>query len=171
MPLPVAHGLLGASIVALGSARAERSFKPLVAGALLANAADFDFALAFALHSRAWHRSFSHSIAFSLVVCLILVLALGRRRVREAVAYGLAYASHGILDYLTTKEGGGVELLWPFSSERFVFGWVGLSELPSRMPAVEVVKSLALEFALFAPLLALTVWLRKIRNNKVRDEE
>jgi membrane-bound metal-dependent hydrolase YbcI (DUF457 family) len=165
MPLPVAHGLLGASIVAaLGRTPAERSFKALVAGALLANAADLDFALAFALHSRAWHRGFSHSIAFSLVVCLVLVLALGRRRVMEAVAYGLAYASHGILDYLTTKEGGGVELLWPFSSERLVFGWMGLSELPSRMPAVEVVKSLVLEFALFAPLLALTVGLRKFRS-------
>jgi membrane-bound metal-dependent hydrolase YbcI (DUF457 family) len=154
--------LLGASIVAaLGRTPAERSFKPLLAGALLANAADLDFALAFAFHSRAWHRGFSHSIAFALMVCLVFVLSLGRRRVREAVTYGLAYASHGILDYLTTKEGGGVELLWPFSSERFVFDWVGLSELPSRMPAMEVVTSLALEFALFAPLLVLTIGLRK----------
>jgi membrane-bound metal-dependent hydrolase YbcI (DUF457 family) len=154
--------LVGASIVAAsGRTPAERSFKPLLAGALLANAADLDFFLAAAFHSRAWHRAFSHSVAFSLVVCLVFVLSLGRRRAREAVAYGLAYASHGILDYLTTKEGGGVELLWPFSSERFAFGWVGLSELPSRMPAIEVVKSLLLEFALFAPLLALTIGLRK----------
>lgn len=171
MPLPIAHGLLGASVVAaFGRAPAERRLAPLVAGALLANAADFDFALAFAFHSRAWHRGFSHSVAFSLVVCLVLVLALGWRRVREAVAYGLAYASHGILDYLTTKEGGGVELLWPFSSERLVFGMVGLSELPSRMPAVEVVKSLVLEFALFAPLLAVTVWLGKFYVRKNESE-
>ena len=127
----------------------------------MANAADLDFFLVFVLRTRGWHRGFSHSIAFALVVCMVLVLSLGKRRVREAVAYGLAYASHGILDYLTTKEGGGVELLWPFSSERFVFGWVGLSELPSRMPAIEVVKSLALEIALFAPLLVLTIGLRK----------
>ena len=171
MPLPVSHGLLGASIVAAVSrTRGERRLAPLVAGALLANAADLDFALAFAFHSRAWHRGFSHSIAFSLVVCLVLVLSLGRRRLREAIACGMAYASHGILDYLTTKEGGGVELLWPFSSERLAFGRVGLSELPSRMPAVEVVKSLVLEFALFAPLLALTIGLRKFYVRKNESE-
>lgn len=171
MPLPLAHGLLGASVVAaLGRAPAERRLAPLVAGALLANAADLDFALAFAFHSRAWHRGFSHSLAFSLALCLAFVLTLGARRVREAFAYGLAYASHGILDYLTTKEGGGVELLWPVSSERLVFGLVGLSELPSRMPAVEVVKSLILEFALFAPLLALVLWLRKFYARKNGSE-
>ena len=172
MPLPVAHGLVGASIVAAaGRTPAERSFKPLLAGALLANAADLDFALAFAFHSKTWHRGFSHSIAFALVVFLAFVLSLGRRRVREAVVFGLAYASHGILDYLTTKEGGGVQLLWPFSTERLAFGWVGLSELPSRMPAIEVVKSLALEFALFAPLMALTIGLRKFYVRKNVDEE
>ena len=165
--MPVAHGLLGASVVAaLGRAPAERSIKPLLAGALLANAADLDFFLVFVLRMRGWHRGFSHSIAFALVVCLVFVLFFGRRRVRVAVTYGLAYASHGILDYLTTKEGGGVELLWPFSSERFVFGWVGLSELPSRLPPVEMVKSLALEFALFAPLLVLTIWLKKYERKK-----
>lgn len=172
MPLPVAHGLVGASIVAaLSRTQAERSFKPLLAGALLANAADLDFFLVFAFHLRGWHRGFSHSIAFALVVFLVFVLSLGRRRVREAVVYGLAYASHGILDYLTTKEGGGVQLLWPFSTERLAFGWVGLSELPSRMPAIEVVKSLALELALFAPLLVLTIGLKKFYVRKNVDEE
>jgi membrane-bound metal-dependent hydrolase YbcI (DUF457 family) len=89
------------------------------------------------------------------------VLLLGKRYVRGALAYGLAFASHAILDYLTTKEGGGVELLWPFSSERLVFGWAGLSELPSRMPLIEIIKSLILEFTLFAPLLLLVMGMRK----------
>ena len=162
MPLPVAHGLLGASLVAAVHPQpTKRRFIPLVVGALLANAADFDFALVFILHSKAWHRGFSHSLPLALVVGLIFVLFLGRRRIRDAIAYGLAFASHGVLDYVTTKEGGGVELLWPFSSERLVCGWAGLSELPSRLPAVEIIKSLAVEFALFAPLLVLIAGLRK----------
>lgn len=162
MPLPIAHGLLGASIVAAVHPRPwRRRFLPLLAGALLANAADLDFALVFALHSKAWHRGFSHSVTFALVVCLVFVLSLGGRRLATAAAYGLAFASHGLLDYVTTKEGGGVALLWPLSTERLVFGRIGLSELPSRMPPAEIVKSLALECALFMPLLLLTVGVRK----------
>lgn len=162
MPLPVAHGLLGASLVAaIHPQPAKRYFIPLLAGACLANAADFDFALVFMLHSKTWHRGFSHSITLALIVGLIFVLLFGKRYIREAMAYGLAFASHGILDYVTTKEGVGVELLWPFSSERLAFGWVGLSELPSRLPAIEIIKSLWVEFVLFAPLLIIIMGLRK----------
>ena len=172
MPLPVAHGLLGASIVAASHPQqANRYFMPLFAGAFLANVADLDFFLVFTLHSRDWHRGFSHSIMLALVVCLIAVLSLGRRHIREAIAYGLAFASHGILDYVTTKEGGGVELLWPFSAERFVFGWVGLSEWPSRLPALEIVKSLIVEFTLFTPVLMLVIGLRKYAWKDARIKE
>src|SRR4030095_6344337 len=102
MPLPVAHGLLGASVIAAGYPQlTKRYFLPLLAGAFLANLADFDFILVFIFHSKSWHRGFSHSILFGLIVCLILVLSLGKRYIREAIAYGLAFTSHGILDYVT----------------------------------------------------------------------
>jgi membrane-bound metal-dependent hydrolase YbcI (DUF457 family) len=172
MPLPVAHGLLGASLIAAIHPRpTKRHSLPLLGGALLANAADCDFALVVILHSKAWHRGFSHSLTLALIVGLIFVLLLGKPRVREAIAYGLAFASHGILDYVTTKEGGGVELLWPFSSERLVFGWMGLSELPSRLPAVEIIKSLFVEIVLFAPLLMLVIGLRKYARKGGRGAE
>ncbi|HVF50292.1 MAG TPA: metal-dependent hydrolase [Pyrinomonadaceae bacterium] len=162
MPLPVAHGLVGASIVAaLHPAPARRRYLPLVAGALLANAADSDFLLVFTLHSRAWHRGPTHSLIFALVVCLLLALASGKRRLREALAYGLAYASHAFLDYATTKHGGGVELLWPFSNGRLMLGWVGLSELPSRLPATTIIKWFAFELLLLSPLLAFVLFLRR----------
>jgi membrane-bound metal-dependent hydrolase YbcI (DUF457 family) len=162
MPLPVAHGLLGASLVAaVYPQRAKPYWMPLLFGAFLANAPDLDFALTFILHSKAWHRGFSHSIILALVIFLGLLFLFGRHHLREAFAFGLAFASHGILDYLTTKEGGGVELLWPLSSNRIGAHWVGLSELPSRMPPIEIVKSLALEFALFMPFLLLALGVRK----------
>jgi membrane-bound metal-dependent hydrolase YbcI (DUF457 family) len=163
MPMPVAHGLLGASIVAALHPRpTKRSCLPLLVGALLANAADLDLFLVLAFHSKTWHRGFTHSIMLALVVCLIFVLYFGRKRIREALVYGLAFASHGILDYVTTKEGSGVVLLWPFSSERFAFGWVGLSEWPSRLSAMQIGESLLMEIALFTPLLILLIGLRKL---------
>jgi membrane-bound metal-dependent hydrolase YbcI (DUF457 family) len=163
MPLPVAHGLLGATLVAAvrPDAGGRRYYLPLAAGALLANAPDLDFALVFALHSRAWHRGFTHSFSFALVVCLVFFFALGGRRARAAAGYGLAYASHSVLDFVTTKFGGGVELLWPFSAERFALGWRGLSELPSRLPPAEVARALCVEFALFAPPLLVLLLLRR----------
>jgi inner membrane protein len=162
MPLPVAHGLIGAAVAAalLPRESTRRYRRSLYAGALIANAADLDFVLVFALGSRTWHRGFTHSLAFALVVGLTLLFALGRRRARRAAAYGLAYATHALLDFVTTKESRGLELLWPFSDDRLGLRWFGLSEIPSRLPPAEVLKSLCIEFVLFAPLLLLVLWLR-----------
>ncbi|HEV2802085.1 MAG TPA: metal-dependent hydrolase [Pyrinomonadaceae bacterium] len=160
MPLPIAHALVGASVVAATYTRprSPRYLLALIVGASLANAADLDFLLVIAFHSRAWHRGFTHSLVFAACVTLLFVFAFGHwRRARDGAAYGLAFASHCILDFLTTKEGGGVELLWPFSTDRFALSWAGLSELPSRLPPLTVLKWLAVEFALFAPLL-LFIW-------------
>jgi membrane-bound metal-dependent hydrolase YbcI (DUF457 family) len=162
--MPVAHGLLGASLVAavLPRVNPRRYALSLAAGALLANAADLDFGLVFALHSRAWHRGFTHSLAFALVVGLVFFVSLGRTRARRATAYGLAYASHAVLDFATTKFGGGVELLWPFTSGRFALGLLGLSEIPSRVPPAGIVKYIVVEFLIFTPpFLALLLWRRR----------
>ncbi|MFL6334111.1 MAG: metal-dependent hydrolase [Pyrinomonadaceae bacterium] len=163
MPMPVAHSLFGASFVAAVLPRAGRPRYrlALAAGAVLANAADSDFILVFLFRSRAWHRGFTHSLVFALAVFVCLLLALGRRRVREAVAFGLAYASHVLLDFATTREGGGLELFWPFSPERLGLRWWGLSEIPSRLPPAAILKYLALEFVLFAPPLILLILLRR----------
>jgi inner membrane protein len=161
MPLPVAHSLVGASLVAAVLPRRPRYWLPLAAGAVLANAADFDFLLVFLFRSRAWHRGFTHSLVFALVVALGLLFALGRRRAREAAAFGLAFASHSVIDFATTKAGGGLELLWPFSVDRLGLRWWGLSELPSRLPLAEILRSLSLEFVLFAPPLLFLILLRR----------
>lgn len=165
MPLPIAHALLGASLAAAIHTRPDkqRYRVALISGAILANAPDLDFLLVFTLHSRAWHRGFTHSLVFACFVSLLFVLTFGKRRLRDALAYGLAFASHGILDFLTTKAGGGVELFWPFSGERLLLGWAGLSELPSRLPPLTILKWLAVEFLIFAPvMLAVLLWRRTV---------
>src|SRR3712207_6845287 len=106
MPMPISHSLVGASLVAAVLPRRPRYWLALAAGAVLANAADLDFILVFLFRSRGWHRGFTHSLVFALAVFLCLLLALGRARAREAAAYGLAYASHALLDFATTEAGG-----------------------------------------------------------------
>jgi membrane-bound metal-dependent hydrolase YbcI (DUF457 family) len=163
MPLPIAHGLLGASIVAAlhPAAVPGRKYIPLLMGAFLAIAADFDFLLVFALHDKTWHRDFSHSLVFALLVCGLFALALGKRRLKEALAYGLAFASHGILDFMTSKVGGGVELFWPFSQARMMLSWWGLSEAPFKLSVVQILGTLVLELALFTPLLITILLLKR----------
>jgi len=163
MPLPVAHGLLGATIVAaIHTQPSKHYYAPLLFGALLAIAADLDFLLVFVFDSRSWHRGFSHSLVAGLFVLLLFVWRFGKERLSDAIAFGLAFASHAILDYLTTKQGGGVELFWPFSSEGLRLGWWGLSEIPSILSRVEVLRALLVEFLLFAPMLLLVILLRKL---------
>src|SRR5215213_664599 len=163
MPLPVAHGLVGAGLVAAALPREGRAryWVWLAAGAFAASAADLDFLLVAVFRSRAWHRGFTHSLVFALAVFVCLLVALGRARAREAAAFGLAYASHALLDFATTREGGGLELFWPFSLDRLGLRWWGLSELPSRLPPAEILKALSLEFVLFAPPLLFLILLRR----------
>jgi membrane-bound metal-dependent hydrolase YbcI (DUF457 family) len=76
MPLPFAHGLVGASIVAALHPRpARRHFAPLVMGALFANCADLDFALVALAHDRSYHRGFTHSLVFALALCVVSLVA------------------------------------------------------------------------------------------------
>jgi inner membrane protein len=163
MPLPIAHGLLGASIVAALHQKPSRIrySLSLLIGALLANAADLDFVLVAGLQSSTWHRGFTHSIVFSLLICLLFLFILRNVSIRNAMAYGLAFTSHGLLDFFTTKHGRGVELFWPFSTARFISGWWGLSEVPSRLTWLEILQALALEIGLFSLLLIAILVLRR----------
>jgi membrane-bound metal-dependent hydrolase YbcI (DUF457 family) len=172
MPLPVAHGLLGASIIAAlhPQPSGRRHSIPLLGGDLFAIAADMDFLLVFALNSKSWHRGLTHSVVFALLVCMLTSLLLGRRRLRVALVYGMAFASHGLLDYLTSKEGGGVELLWPFSTVRMKLGWWGLSEVPSMLPASGIIRTLTVELGLFTSLFVAVLLLRKAVTRGVQQK-
>jgi membrane-bound metal-dependent hydrolase YbcI (DUF457 family) len=161
MPLPIAHGLLGASLAAaLYPEPTKRYFAPLLVGAFLANAPDFDFLFVFIFDSKAWHRGFTHSITLAVIVFAVFLWYYGRQHWREATAFGLAFASHGFLDFVTTTGVGGLKLFAPFSNERFALGWFSLSEAPSKLTVLEIVRVLGIEFLIFAPLLLLILVLR-----------
>jgi membrane-bound metal-dependent hydrolase YbcI (DUF457 family) len=162
MPLPFAHSLLGASIVALIYPKTEKRFwLPLSIGAILANAADFDFGLVFLLSSKDWHRGFSHSIFFAIIVSLLMFLTCRFKRIKESSAFSLAFASHFLLDFITTKIGDGIELFWFFNPERFGLNWFSLSEYPSKMSALELITTIVVEIIIFMPILLLVLFFRK----------
>lgn len=122
MPYPLAHGLIGASIVAVSAKNPPgRSKNLLLLGFLLGVCPDFDFILVWFLHfDKTWHRGFSHSLVFALLVALVIAILGGENRLRTFVICGLAVASHSVLDALCSVK-YGVPFFWPWW-RHFAFG-------------------------------------------------
>jgi len=118
--VPLAIGLgLGARVV---------SPRLLVAGMLASIAPDLDvagFRLGIAYSDIEGHRGLLHSLAFALLLAVLAAVAAGPLRTTRPRAFlfvGLAAASHGFLDMMTTG-GLGVAWFWPFSDERHFLPW------------------------------------------------
>lgn len=171
MPLPLAHALVGASIVtACLAPDAPRRTATLLAGAALAITPDFDFIPPWIFGaSREWHRGFTHSLGFALLVGVALFLLMGRRRLRAVIALTAGLISHGLLDCLTSIRGGGVELFWPILSSRYKIGLTDLFE-PGPGPETvaglitQLVTSTLTELLIFGPLLVLVLFIRRPRS-------
>lgn len=164
MPLPIAHSLVGVSVATLYHLRRPLNddWRLILFGAFLAIIPDFDFFVIWGLHlSRSWHRGASHSIFFALMLTGVMLLIAEFSRARIVLACGTAYLSHDILDYLSTKQGGGVGLLWPFSDERVKLGLIGISEFPHGINLMELVKASLIELIIFAPILLGVLLIRK----------
>jgi hypothetical protein len=63
-----------------------------------------------------------------------------------------------------TKNGGGVELFWFFDTQRVVPGWIGLSELPSKMNVFEVIQAIGTEALLSGALFVFIIVFRLDRS-------
>jgi len=120
MSLPVAHGLLGASVVAAFYPSAGTRLRTLLlVGALLGICPDFDYALNW-LHiaGGGWHHGFTHSILFALLLGFVAVVVVREQKVRGMLIFSGATVSHTLLDYLITRS-RGVALWWPFTGQRY----------------------------------------------------
>lgn len=166
MPLPISHCLIGASVAALICPRLSRArdWAMLALGAFFALSPDFDFFLVWVLRlGRHWHRSFTHSIFFALGVTVLALILTRFSRVRIVIACGLALATHGVFDYLAANEGGGVALLFPFSNRRMKLGYSSFFETgASSNYWYEVLKSCAIEAAVFMPVFLFALGIRHI---------
>jgi membrane-bound metal-dependent hydrolase YbcI (DUF457 family) len=161
MPLPVAHGLVGATVVALVHAPAAlRRGWPLLIGAALAVCPDLDYLVKA-------HRTFTHSLVFGLAATAVLMAFGGRAGARAGLAYGLALTSHGLLDFAATEHGRGVMLLWPLSDAWFRLGVFSFSEFAGgRFPLARVLERGLVEAVTFTPVL-LAVVLLPLRSRTV----
>ena len=163
MPLPVAHGLVGASVVALWrpSAHLSDDWPKLALGAFLAISPDFDFILVWGWHMRGLHRGPTHSILMAVVVTLLMLAAMGLSQAKNALAYGSAFLSHTLLDFSATKIGGGVQLFWPFMKDRFKLGLSAFSDFPHGFNLRTAALACLVELLVFAPVLAAILLFRK----------
>jgi membrane-bound metal-dependent hydrolase YbcI (DUF457 family) len=161
MPLPAAHGMLGALAVMLirprTSFRQDRLF--LLLAAFLAIAPDFDFFFVWILDwGEDWHRGFTHSILMAPVAALAMCVINKFSDFRSALAGGAAVLTHPLLDYSTTKLDLGVELLFPFSNERFRLGLFGYFEFTEGYSTIDLIKTGLLELIALLPIFLLALW-------------
>jgi inner membrane protein len=157
--------------LAVGVALGTRLISPrlLCAGILASIAPDLDvlgFRLGVAYSAIDGHRGLFHSLAFALFLALLAALAARPLQSTAARAFafvGIAAASHGLLDMLTTG-GMGVALFWPFSDTRHFFPWRLIRVSPLSLqrllsPAGRAVMASELWVVwLPAALLCLTLW-------------
>lgn len=169
MPLPVAHGFVGASILlALREPRDQMPLgQTLLLGAALGIVPDVDLVLAWWLNGGAVvHGGFTHSLFSALCVGVVVAGWRGGWRVwrfRDVLLYSAAMLSHGVLDMLVRKEFGGAALYWPLSDEKLRLGLFDyFAFYPGSEPLGVVLRRAlqisAYEVVLFAPCLLLA-WL------------
>jgi membrane-bound metal-dependent hydrolase YbcI (DUF457 family) len=162
MPLLIAHGFLGASVVAAVHPKADLDrWKPLLFGFVLANAPDLDLIFSRGFGIAGTHRSWSHSLIFAFGIGCLFLLISGLERWRAALGYGLAYLSHGLLDFSNTKMGSGVKLLLPFSDDYYKLNLISFSEFPFGFAPFDVAKWLLIEAVIFIPLLMIILLLKR----------
>src|SRR3982751_2616150 len=90
--LPVAHGLVGATMVAsLASDPRSRNSRHLLLGAVLGIAPDFDYAIHYVPGlGGGWHHGFTHSLIFGCLVGLLMSLCFGKGRMKSTIVYSVA---------------------------------------------------------------------------------
>lgn len=99
---------------------------------ILPDADSVTFRLGIPYASPFGHRGFSHSIGCALVLSIIALPLCHRLHAKPIVLFLFLFASmlsHGVLDALT-DQGNGVAFLWPFSAERFFFGFHPIEASP-----------------------------------------
>lgn len=168
MPLPVAHGLLAASVVvALREPTQSRPWKLLLIGVFLGISPDLDYALNWLrVGNRGWHHGFTHSIVFACFCGLIATLIAGERRLRNVILFTAATVSHTLLDFLIT-ESRGVALWWPFTDYRYKlrlpnpidYTWSTTSLLEMM---VDLLRICLVELMIFGTLLLIVILVKRV---------
>jgi membrane-bound metal-dependent hydrolase YbcI (DUF457 family) len=184
MPLPVAHGLIGASVVVLlrGRFSLRRDWGMMAFGAALGVLPDFDIFFSWVLgFGIKWHGSFTHSIFFAAVAGCVSAALRREGETRDIPVYAMATLSHGLLDVITRKEFGGAQLFWPFSQRTYrlkLFDYFEWYPNPFTDPLWAIFKRAfqisCYETLIFTPilaaLLACRLWLNRQREKEAEPK-
>jgi membrane-bound metal-dependent hydrolase YbcI (DUF457 family) len=175
MPFPLLHGIVAASLFTALQRKISfgKDWKIMLWCAALAILPDADFLLEWVFHLRNSHRGFTHSIAFGVVAGLLVSMLVAAKKFSHRLALVLAPTSHALLDVLTTsRQGDGIELLWPLSDYRFKLGLFDyfLFNLDPRFDPwseilIRTLKISLLESVIMCPLFILLIFL-KLRTQK-----
>jgi membrane-bound metal-dependent hydrolase YbcI (DUF457 family) len=127
MPSPVAHSLTALALRLLVPATAQqRVWMPALFLVVLANLPDVDFIPGYLTSDpRAYHWGPTHSVTAALAVALLVGWVAQRSGHRFKLWFllaGTAYGSHLMLDLLLGPGAPsiGLQILWPFSTDRFM---------------------------------------------------
>jgi membrane-bound metal-dependent hydrolase YbcI (DUF457 family) len=171
MPSPVAHGLAGV-LIGWSVAPPERhDTRRLFLFAAAGMAADLDLLVGA-------HSGPSHGLGAAVIVGIVLWVSLRSRGIpgsaRLALATGLAYASHTLLDWLGTDASPpiGIMALWPFSRSYFESPWHIFMAISRRYWLPEFwtynFRALGRELLILVPLTVLVIALRTRRRVTAR---
>jgi membrane-bound metal-dependent hydrolase YbcI (DUF457 family) len=178
MATPVGHTLAGlavSSVAGLQPRRADRSLVLLTV--LMAVAPDLDVLPGLLLNTPArFHSEMTHSLAFALVISVVVAGVYYLRRGEFARIFKLcfvAYTSHLVLDMMGAdgREPFGIPLLWPFSDTHLLFPVTllpgvrhassassSLMEFMMRLVSVENIITIGVEILLISPFILLGRW-------------
>lgn len=175
MSFPVAHGLLGATVVAAltPDLSLKRDWGRLLLGAAVACLPDLDYFILIKLFhfQHSWHRGPTHSVTFALAVGTLAALLARGPFLRQALTFWAAAASHGILDLFNRYD--PVEILWPLTKTRYAFDvrpYYNYPQMRAERTPLELAsmaKVCLLEAAVFVPVFLLVVAL-KLRASRRR---
>ena len=166
MPLPVAHGLLGASVGAALQPLESRYWRTLWISAFLAICPDFDYALNWLrISGGGWHHGFTHSFLFAACLGLFTALILREVKIRSIIIFCSAAASHTLIDYVMT-ESHGVALWWPFTHHRHKLSFPNPIDYTwddstvSRM-VIDLLRISLTELVIFGAIFVAVLWIKK----------
>jgi membrane-bound metal-dependent hydrolase YbcI (DUF457 family) len=182
MPSPIGHAIAGAALA--WSLRGMPGWKPAALCALFAALPDAD------LLFTQTHRTATHSIPVAALATIVAVavtgwvkpgeawsrIAGGTPPRRLALACGLAWSSHIVLDWLGADASPpyGVQALWPLSDSWFFSGLDVFPGTERRQPftsrAILInLRAVILELALMAPIAGAAWWLTRTRRSRGRS--
>ena len=128
MPTPLAHFTIPLLAKEIVDGKRKMSWKLLMLGLFCSAAPDLDviaFSLGIPYESEFGHRGFTHSILFSVFMGFLFSFAHKQLETKRFTVFWfitLAWASHGILDAMTTG-GLGIAFFWPIDNTRYFLPW------------------------------------------------